>query len=143
MNSQEIKTPGVGVAGIAIEGERVLLIRRANAPAAGRWAFPGGRLEPAETLMEAARREFQEECGLTVSVGPRAGIVEVVEAPWHWIVIMFVVRIDSGTLSATDDALEARWIHVDNVAALATAPRTAELAARARKLVHSSSIIFR
>ena len=37
----------------------VLLIKRGNEPYKGQWAFPGGFLEPDETLEEAARRELK------------------------------------------------------------------------------------
>ena len=37
---------------------RVLFWRRALGPAAGRWALPGGRLEPAETLERSIRRHL-------------------------------------------------------------------------------------
>ena len=43
----------------AREGElQVLLWRRALPPAAGRWALPGGRLDPAETLERSIRRHL-------------------------------------------------------------------------------------
>ncbi len=46
--------------------QRILLIRRSDN---GRWAVPGGYMEPGETLTEACTREVLEETGLRVSVG--------------------------------------------------------------------------
>lgn len=60
--------PGMGGAVVkATDTGRVLMIQRTldpEDPAAGRWEFPGGHVEPGEDAEEAARREWCEETGL-------------------------------------------------------------------------------
>jgi len=66
--------PIVGVGGVVISNQRVLLVRRAAEPARGEWTIPGGMLEVGETLAEGVAREILEETGLTVRV------LELIEA---------------------------------------------------------------
>jgi ADP-ribose pyrophosphatase YjhB (NUDIX family) len=56
--------PQVLVSTIVISRDRVLLCRRADPPAAGKWVLPGGFMECGETLEEAAAREIHEETGV-------------------------------------------------------------------------------
>jgi len=55
---------------------RLLVVRRGRPPGAGLWSVPGGRVEPAETDVQAVRREALEETGLHVTVGMRVGTVQ-------------------------------------------------------------------
>jgi 8-oxo-dGTP diphosphatase len=63
------------------EDDRFLMIERARGRfAQGYWTPITGRLEPGESLAEAARREVREETGLQVEVGPELGR-SLTEAP--------------------------------------------------------------
>ena len=57
----------VAVAVIADDQSRILLARRHHSVhQGGLWEFPGGKLEPRETLADALRRECREELGIEV-----------------------------------------------------------------------------
>jgi len=53
------------VFGLDEEGLKILLIKRALSPFRGYWALPGGFVRINESVDHAARRELQEETGLT------------------------------------------------------------------------------
>jgi 8-oxo-dGTP pyrophosphatase MutT (NUDIX family) len=63
------KSEGIVAAGVALVAEdtgRLLMLQRAiekNGKASGKWELPGGKLDPGETPLEAAKREWQEEVG--------------------------------------------------------------------------------
>ena len=57
------------VAVVIVHEARYLLICRARAPFPGWWCPVSGRVEPGESLAEAAVREAEEEMGLQVTVG--------------------------------------------------------------------------
>jgi 8-oxo-dGTP diphosphatase len=56
-----------------IQDGQVLLIRKKKGLGAGKVNAPGGRIEPGEAPVDAARRETQEEVGLTPHGLARAG----------------------------------------------------------------------
>jgi len=51
------------VALVILKDGKLLLLKRANQPEKGLWAFPGGHLEAEESPEEAAEREGREEVG--------------------------------------------------------------------------------
>ena len=65
-------TPPLDVAaGLVFHQGRLLIARRPEGThLAGCWEFPGGKVEPGETIAQCLERELQEELGIRVSVGP-------------------------------------------------------------------------
>lgn len=95
---------------ITDESGRILLVRRGREPGRGLWSVPGGKVEPGESLQEAAVREVREETGLTVSIGRELWTVDVPTGDGRMYEIHdFAATVVSGTLHAGDDADEAGW----------------------------------
>jgi len=113
--------PVIGVGAVVWKENRVLMIRRANAPGAGHWSIPGGRLEFGETTEQAMLREIMEETAVTCEtlaligvydafVRDNAGLISD-----HFCLINYAAKWLSGAPVAGDDALDARFMTLDEI----------------------------
>ncbi len=110
--------PAVGV--VCLRDDEVLLIRRGKPPRQGEWSLPGGRIEPGERAVDAALRELVEETGVTARITALIDVVDglFADAGLHYVLIDYAAEWVSGELVAGDDALEARFVPLDQVEAL-------------------------
>jgi 8-oxo-dGTP pyrophosphatase MutT (NUDIX family) len=79
-------TRRAAVAAILTPDLEVILLRRAVHPSdpwSGHVSFPGGRVEPGETPLEAAVRETREEIGVDLSVARWLGPLDEVQTAGH------------------------------------------------------------
>jgi 8-oxo-dGTP diphosphatase len=92
-------------------GCRVLVTQRAEPPhLAGLWEFPGGKVEPGESDVEALVREIREELSVEVAVGDRLGDdLALVSDRGPWLLRIWTARILSGTVRLVDHS-DARWL---------------------------------
>ena len=58
--------PFLAVSAAIVRDGRVLVVRRARAPANGLFSLPGGVVEAGETLHEAVIREISEETAIAI-----------------------------------------------------------------------------
>jgi len=87
-------------------------IERAKPPSLGRWALPGGRIEPGEEPLEAARREVLEETELVVEGGTHLAILmehfeDAAGAPLYVVEVHAVLFDDPGTTPVAADGVSA------------------------------------
>lgn len=107
-----------------------LLVRRARKPAMGLYAFPGGRVEPGETLIGAAIRETREETGLVISAPTLFDSLVLPGEDADFELSVFLARAASGTLQPGDDAAEAGWFSPAEMGSLPITESTLAIARR-------------
>ena len=113
--------PLVGVGATVFRNDQVLLIRRGNPPLYGDWSLPGGRVKEDEDLKKALRREVREECSIDIKVGDLITEFEYIEkdgrdrVKYHYVVFDFKAQYVSGNLVLASDALEVRWVPLEQL----------------------------
>jgi ADP-ribose pyrophosphatase YjhB (NUDIX family) len=109
-----------GVAGVLIEDQKILLVKRRNPPKQGLWCIPCGKVDRGESPEQAMIREFNEETHLDVKIISQ---VHHSTKSYHPDIIYtgtwYLVERVSGTLQADDDAEEAEFFGYSELPELA------------------------
>ena len=129
-----VTTHKVIVGAAIIANGRVLAGERSDPPAAaGRWEFPGGKVEPGESEHDALVRECDEELGVTIAVGERIG-GDVTMANGRATLKVWAAELVEGTPEARDHA-ELRWLGADELDSVPWLPADAPIVAALRGML--------
>jgi ADP-ribose pyrophosphatase YjhB (NUDIX family) len=109
------ENPIVGVAAIVLDGDRILLGRRAaGSTYSGRWCIPCGYVEYDEDVRAAIVREFREETGLAIVPGAVFAVLSNWHNPeTHTVGIWFMAAVTGGMLTPGDDLDAAEYFPLD------------------------------
>jgi ADP-ribose pyrophosphatase YjhB (NUDIX family) len=157
-NREYPEHPLVGVGGVVIDGDRVLLARRGREPMRGEWSIPGGLLEVGESLQEGVMRELHEETGLTVRVldliealdrilpepgtSSLAGVSASEPRPkprYHYVILDYLCEIAGGEPQAGGDITKVAFVREDELSRYALTPAVIRVVGKAFAMAHARS----
>lgn len=117
--------PGVGVGVMILKDNKVLLgLRNPNKEKAsselqgqGTWTMPGGKVEFMEKLVDAAKRELEEETSLKAGKMDFLCISDDMTDTAHYVTAGFIVTEYDGEVKAMEPEtiLEWKWFDLDDL----------------------------
>jgi len=132
------RTTQLIIVGAAIVANgRVLGCERAEPPeSAGRWEFPGGKVEPGESELDALVRECREELDVEIEVGDRVG-TDVPLAHGRALLKVWLARLVTGEPQPLEHA-SLRWLSVDELDSVPWLPADAPIVAELARILKSN-----
>jgi 8-oxo-dGTP diphosphatase len=112
----------IAMKAVIVKDGKVLVLREAetnpDGTKAGKYQFPGGRIEPGEAFEDALHREVMEESGLTVAIEYPIHVGEwrpIIKGVQNQIVaVFFVCSLVDGVVRLSIEHDEFKWIDPDD-----------------------------
>ena len=94
--------------------EKIFATARGYGEFKGLWEFPGGKVEPNETSVQALKREISEELNISIIVGELIDVIEYDYPKFHLVMHCYWCEITDGQLSL-NEALSSKWLTKDTL----------------------------
>lgn len=105
--------PRVIATALCVEGDRVLLCRRAIRPRYGFWTLPGGFMELGETAEAATAREAWEEAGANIEVTSLLGVYSIPRI--GQVHLVYLAALTSEAIAAGPESIDVAMVPLDEV----------------------------
>ena len=109
------KRPIASVAACVFKDARILLVQRGTPPSKGKWSVPGGAIELGESLIDTAKRELDEECGVEIEVSDIFDVENLLlrdedgRIQYHYVVTYLTANYISGDIRPGPEELGICW----------------------------------
>jgi 8-oxo-dGTP diphosphatase len=105
----------IGVAVIWNQSGQILIDKRkAGGTMGGLWEFPGGKIEPGETVAECIVREIREELAIEIAVGEQLISIEHTYPTFQLTLIVHHCQHISGVPQPIESD-EIRWVNISDL----------------------------
>jgi ADP-ribose pyrophosphatase len=108
--------PLVGVGAVAVRDGKMLVVKRAFEPGAGKWSIPGGLVETGEKLSDACIREMAEETGIEIQILELINVFDMIDRDesgkvrYHYVLVDFLAKPTGGTETPSEEVTEMKWV---------------------------------
>lgn len=108
------------VAAVIVCGTRLFATRRGYGPWQGWWEFPGGKVEPGESLQQALQREIREELAAEIVIHEPCGTVDYDYPDFHLHMSCFLCSLASDYTLLEHQS--AQWVDLADLDSLQWLP---------------------
>ena len=119
-------------AAVIRKGNRIFATQRGYGEFKDGWEFPGGKIEPGETLQEALVREIREELETEIRVGDLIDTIEYDYPTFHLSMDCFWCEIVEGSLELKEHEA-AKWLDRESLYTVNWLPADVGLVEKIRK----------
>ncbi len=128
-----MKTIEVVAAIIQHEG-KILATQRGYGDFKDGWEFPGGKMEPGETMQQAIIREIQEELGVTISPTKLVTTVEYDYPTFHLTMHCLLSTVVEGEIKLIEHE-DAKWLTRETLDSVEWLPADIEVVEKLKQLL--------
>lgn len=97
------------------------------------WDIPGGRINPDESLVDALKREINEEIGVTLELSPTLIAAQDIFVPakdFHVVRLTYIIEANPENIILSDEHESYKWVHKRDLKTIEVEPYLAEVIAR-------------
>ena len=100
---------------VFVDQNRVLLVQQRKSSAYGLWSFPGGHVEPGETVEQAVHREVREELGVKLALAKPFKSFPLIDANGELEINIFTGSIEGDIVLKDDELMAYGWFSLDSL----------------------------